>query len=503
MGKTVTVLLVNPDEKTKSPKYPVGLMNIGAYLEKNNRCKVWISDYSRKNGGWKLDSAPDIIGVSIMYNGTYQEGRKLIAFLRKKYPDAIIVAGGHLAAARAEELLLSTPELNAVCYGEGEIPMAALVSSPSKYYYLETSPNWITRINEFLPVNALIENLDDIPPYDLSMLKHPEEYLNANDDVFSLGTVTGEKDIPLFATRGCPNHCTFCASQFVHGHKVRRYSNARIKKDIIYYCQEYGMRSFPFLDDDFLADKEKALDILDFLYNHGRYSRIFNLQYNNLDRTIIQALKRTGSDRVLITMDGLDEAFLRKVVRKPANFKKAKEVIGICREEKLTVISNIIIGFPGETKESISAGVANMLNMGANWYAILVANPFHGSELYETCKREGYLVGDGVDYHSAVIKTPEFDPKWIKWKAYEINLRLNFVENYDMRHGDYVTPLGMFERVIRDVAPNHAFSYYYAAICAWRLRDYERYLEYMVMFGELKETKEWKSWVEHFNLEEV
>jgi radical SAM superfamily enzyme YgiQ (UPF0313 family) len=191
------------------------------------------------------------------------------------------------------------------------------------------------------------------------------------------------------------------------------------------------------------------------------------------------------------------------VVHKPANFKKAKEVIDICRSEEVTVMSNIIIGFPGETKEMIDEGVKTMLDMGADWYSVLVAVPFRGSELYEICREKGYLVREGQDYHDAVIETPEWTPKWIKWKAYEINLRLNFVENWNMRHGNCWEALELFERVIKMV-PDHAFSYWCAAECCRKIELFDRFYRYRDSYHKLyNRNSEWQGWAKHFKLKEI
>lgn len=526
------------------PKYPVGNLCIGAYLKENaENVDINILDYNtvairylsdEKNTfeleqfytqGLNLikeqyplqDYEPEVIGISALFSSNYYDLASIIEYYSKKFPKSVIVAGGHLASACYKDFLKFYPSLNAVCYGEGEIPWLKLVKVTKEgkaLEYLNKDSSWVTREKvkdaNFKPTNTLIENLDEIPPYELEMLLHLQDYFNTNDDVFTLGTDTkkeGEKDIAMFLTRGCPYRCIFCASQFVHGHRVRKYSVERMKKDILLYNKKYGITSFPFLDDHFLHYKKEALEIMDFIYENGFSSRIFNLAYIHVDRDIIKALKRTGSDRALITIDGLNEDFLRKIVKKPAHFAKAKEVIELFREEGMIVLNNNLIGFPGETPEDIERGVETMLDMGADWYQILVAIPLHGSELYDICQSNGYLPKNesvfSGDFHASVIETPEFTPEWMKKKAYEINLKLNFVENYNMKHGEYNVPLTLFERVMNKVIDTHAFAYYYAAICARELKDFDKYEKYRNKYIEMSKMPFWKEWIEHFNLEEL
>lgn len=541
----------NPHNQDKSyikrkldPKYPVGNLCIGAYLkDKIPYVNVNILDYNTSalryfdnhrentneedflNFGLELLNAkantkfvPDIVGISALFSSNYYDMGTLIDYIKRKFPQSMIIAGGHLASACYREFLGSYQNLKAINYGEGEIPVLNLTKAyleGKTGEYLEKDSSWITRNKlqdpKFNPVNTLIENLDEVPPYQLEMVLHPDDYFNTNDDVFTLGTDTkksGERDIAMFATRGCPYHCIFCSSQLVHGHKIRKYSTERIKKDIIYYNDKYGITSFPFLDDHFLASKKNALEILDFIYQKGFSSRIFNLSYLHIDREIIRALKKTGSDRALITIDGLNENFLKKVIKKPTRFEKAKEVIQAFKEEGIIIINNNIIGFPGETPEDIDRGVNTMLDMGANWYAILTAIPLHGSKLYDICKANGYIPDNDTvfssDFHSSVIETPEFTTEWIKKKAYEINLTLNFVHNYDMHHGKYAVPLSLYERIITKVLDTHAFAYYYAAVCAKELGDLEKYKNYRTKYYQMIDQHTcWKEWADYFKLQDI
>ncbi|MBF0266085.1 MAG: B12-binding domain-containing radical SAM protein [Gammaproteobacteria bacterium] len=522
------------------PKYPVGNLCIGAYIKKlHSDTNVDILDYNIvnlsylfsdedknftdfMNYGIKLISeknknfqTPDIIGISSLFSSTYIDMKATIDHFSNLYPEATIVAGGHLASSMNKDFLREFDGLDAVCYGEGEVPFEKLVEAHKQgdvAKYLHKDASWITSRKlatlMFEPSNTLLDDLDEIPPYELEMLLQYEEYFNSNDDVFSLGVdrTDNSKDLVMFATRGCPFRCIFCASQFVHGHKVRKYSMKRIQEDIHYYNKKYGITSFPFLDDHFLADKKFAVELMDFVADQGFSCRIFNLNYMHINEDIIRALIRTGSDRALITIDGLNQDFLRKVVRKPSSFKTARKVIQMFRNEGLVVLNNIIIGYPGETPEDIAKGVEDMRTMGANWHSILTAIPLPGSELHQICEDNNFLPDDesafAIDYHTAVISTNDFSADWIKTKSYEINLDLNFVNNYDMSIGNYETALTLFERLLEKVIDTHAFAFYFAAICAKKLGDENKYDTYQKKYEEMvNKYSLWQNWAKHFDLQ--
>ena len=159
-------------------------------------------------------------------------------------------------------------------------------------------------------------------------------------------------------------------------------------------------------------------------------------------------------------------------MRKPANLKKAEEAVENLHREGITVISNILIGLPGETHESIDKGLEYLKTTNINWFQCFVTAPLPGSDLYDICEKNKYFAHNGdmltMDFKKCVINTSEFTPEYIEKKAYEMNLTLNFVNNYDMRMGNYDKALKLFERIHSSVIDTHAFAYYYGKTTPWQ-----------------------------------
>lgn len=515
--------------------YPIGLMNIAAYANEKVKADFLIFDLNIAAHEYLLK--PDhekgsfenfleycleeiislgfksisVVALSALFNENYSSIAPTLKFFRKKFPDCVQVMGGHLASACHKDLLFGCPELDAICYGEGEIPFSLLMDELNKDVktFFKENDSWVTRDKpeQFVPKNMLVENLDDIPPYALDMVYKSAEYSVLTQNTFSLGCeeISDARDISMFSSRGCNFRCIFCASQAIHGHKVRRYSINRVKSDILLYNRKYGLNSFPFLDDHFLSDKKSALEIMNFIKANNFYSRTNNLPYIYINEEIVKAFKETGTDRIAIALDGVNEAFLRKFVKKPANFHKAAKSIQILQGNGIEVLCNVIIGFPGETKAMIEEGVKSIKRLGANWYSIYIATPLVGSELYEICLNKGYISKKdnifAASYFTSIIETKDFSSDWIQNKAYEINLRLNFVENFDMRSHNYTIALKLFERIFMYVIREHAFAYYFAAVCAKKLGMAKKYASYKQMYNQIvSRSAYWRAWADYFSL---
>lgn len=525
--------------KRLSCVYPVGLLNIGSFVRKHvPEASVHITDLNlqlnRMAASSNFDPAnstlesflkdvvamerihePAIVGVSAMFCNNFHDMKPMMSFFRKHFPSAVLVAGGHLASASFDDLFAAGVELDGVCYGEGEIPFVELTKAAcggKGIEHLERDPCFVTRRKardaSFVPQSHVVQDLDEIPPYDLSMLSHPEDYYHSYDDMFITRPMEGagqRRSITLFSTRGCPNRCTFCASQHIHGHVVRYYSTQRVKQDILEYQEKYGIEDVLFSDDHFLAKKERALELLRFAHDRGMVAHNCQYMFYAVDGEVARTMRETGTTVTVIAIESGNEETLKRLVRKPSSLRKAREAIEHLRGQGIVVIANAIIGFPGETKAAIEAGIQTLVDMGANWYKCLIATPLPGSEMYEICKRNGYFVDGadvfGMDFKRCIIRTPDFEPDYIEEKVYEMNLRLNFVENYDMRHGEYRVPLMLFERVFDTGTTGHAFAFYYAAKCCAELGLNEKYRQYRQGYEDcVRQFPFWQKWVRHFSL---
>ena len=175
-------------------------------------------------------------------------------------------------------------------------------------------------------------------------------------------------------------------------------------------------------------------------------------------------------------------------MHKPANLKKAEEAVRNLHDAGIIAISNILIGLPGETAESIEKGIEYLLTTEINWFQCFVAAPLPGSELYDICEQNNYFADYDIysmDFKKCVIRTADFTPEFIERKVYEMNLRLNFVNNYDMRCGNYTAALRLFERILTNVIDTHALAYYYAAICCQKLNLTDKYSKYKDKYYEM------------------
>jgi radical SAM superfamily enzyme YgiQ (UPF0313 family) len=505
---------------------PLGVMSLSSYVKKNSDTKTALIDFNVllnklddfnyksffdffddviSSPQW-LNYHPSVIGISTLFTPAYQNMLDIGKCCREKFPDAIITAGGGVPTNMYREIFKHSDCFDALCYGEGELPLLNLVNAIDKKKYLDENLSWIThdKVKNNVTFNhTFIDNLDEIPFYDYDILV-PEDY-GINPAITAYASI-GEKkqNFHVMTSRGCTHHCCFCSSHTVHGRKMRYYSVERIQEDFARLKNNFSARTLIFQDDHFMGDKHRALRIIE-VVKEMQFKIVFqnSLALYALDRKMLESLKSAGVNQLLLSVESGSERVLREIMHKPLNLSIVKRVAKDCRELNIYTNVNILIGLPGETKEDIEDTRAFLKTIDANWFLIFCANPLVGSEMLQTCLKNNYLKGDyiGSDYKRAVVETEDFSADYIQEKSYLLNLELNFIENSDFRLGDYQTALMGFENAIR-AKSDHAIAYYCASNALKKLGDINKSAEYMDKAKTIiKNSVLWRNFADIFNID--
>lgn len=505
---------------------PMGLLSIAAYVCEHSNAKftlldlnveiaksaqefekvTWVEFLQRRMFQMMdVNEVPQIVAISAIFNSNAGYLQSISAVAKATWPGVLTLAGGGLPTNMYSQVLGMAPDLDAVAIGEGEKPLLNLVAAEDRLHYLASGSGWMTRerVRTGSPATMdLVQNLDDIPFFRYDLIEF-EEYQHAN-------RYHGEKSgssvtVSIMTSRGCPYLCNFCASHSVHGRKLRFHSPERILEDIRKLKKMYGVNVVLIEDDNFIADKKYALNILEEISREGITIEFPNgLSISHHDEEIVDALQAAGLKMATLAVESGNERVLKEIINKPyKDLTKVREVVALYRKKDIFVRAFFIIGFPGETMEEIFESVNFMKNAGFNWVAVMIASPVAGSDLYSQCKDEGLLLSDNLDdfhYGKCNIKLPHSTPNEIENLRYMINLEVNFIDNFDLKNGRPDSALIAFEDVINRV-PGHAFAYYFASQCCRLLEERALEDKYMQCYKEIvNSSEEWSKYARAFNL---
>jgi anaerobic magnesium-protoporphyrin IX monomethyl ester cyclase len=475
---------------------PLGIISLSAYLKKNIDVdtrgidfnvalnKLARFDWSSFRGYFKevLQKEircfqPDVIGISALFSTAYKNLIDLGEVSRDICPDAFVIAGGNVPTVSYKDIFGDTQAFDAVCHGEGELPLLELLVSDSMHEHVEKSLSWITKNKldrKYDFEHNFIDELDEIP-FDYSIIRQDDYELNPTIRSYSSVKSKG-KSFNIMTSRGCPFRCIFCASHRTHGRDMRYHSFGRVKEDILRLKNEFGINVITIEDDHFMGDKQRAYEIVKFIGEQGVTAFFPNsLALYALSREMLVTLKDAGVDQLILAVESGSDYVLKNVMKKPLKLDIVSRVVKDCREIGIYTDCNILLGLPGERKQDIEDTRKFLKTVPANWFRINVATPLLGSEMHDICEEKSYFKGVVIEsnYKKAIVGTEDFDPQFIQDVTYDINIELNFVYNADMHLGEYETALKGFENAL-NAKPDHAIALYYSSVCHQRLDHPEK-----------------------------
>lgn len=408
-----------------------------------------------------IDFNPDYIGISCLFNTTYAYLGTLTTTIRQRCPESIILVGGGLATNIGARLLEDFPDLNAACFGEGEIPLTDVIGAHDVQSALDSHPAWITRTSVALgisPIAMPVENLDDIPPINYSLI-NLDMYQGRSLD---RSRTERRKEFSIHTSRGCPFRCVFCSNGKVHGKKVRKMSPGRVISDVERMIESHGIGIVLIEDDHFLADKARAKMILEHLASLG-----VNIEFPNglavyaIDEDVGLLLKKAGATTVCLAVESGSSHVLRNIIHKPHTPAMIAKATSILRHNGLLIHAFMVVGLPGEKEEHRQETLQLIREVGFDWVYFFVATPIVGSKLYEICIENNYLPTLDFSQHvmtKASIQTEDFTPEYMEKRVYMMNLEANFVNNWNLNNGRKEIALRYFQSVAKNY-PQHALAH--------------------------------------------
>lgn len=243
---------------------------------------------------------------------------------------------------------------------------------------------------------------------------------------------------PFETYRGCPYQCAYCnsprtrdvANNFVKIQKeeilasskqnefeniqsnfLRRKTIEKVDSEIDYFVKEYNPEFIYFIDDSFLARPKK--EIFDFcdMYEKYKIPFWFNTRPENCTPDNMARLKEVGCYRISFGIECGNYDYRSKILKRNGNNEKIVGWFKIIEESRIPFSINLIIGFPGETKEMIMDTVELARDIrGYDSITVSIFTPYHGTPLRDIAVKNGWLDDDAITVHttsSSILEMPK------------------------------------------------------------------------------------------------
>jgi len=386
-----------------SDTYPLGVANLAtyltAYLKADTKLDLRIFREPQDLKAALDGAPPDVLAVS-SYGWNHNLSTNFARYAKRKHPGVITMMGGPnfpLTTPEQYSWMQTMPEIDAHVRGptyEGERAflsiMQRLVDVGGSLAGLQeeavAGSMWVDRKTGDLvaggPVSRITE-LDEIP----------SPYLAGLMDPF---WKTGYFPLMQIA-RGCPFTCQFCNSSVKSNSKVHAHSLENVKANLIYAAQRVDKTmALSFADDNF-GMYELDVEIADVIawcqdtYGWPRYVR--TTTGKNRGERIIEVMRKIrGALPMTAAVQSMSPVVLENIQRSNIKLETYAEIQKEVRAQGMQSYGEMILGLPGETKESFLQGISDLLDTGVLRVSAHQLMLLHGAPLNNPDQREKFKI---------------------------------------------------------------------------------------------------------------
>jgi radical SAM superfamily enzyme YgiQ (UPF0313 family) len=416
---------------TSTPPYP--LLLVGTIL-KNEGHQVRVIDAQAQAvpdlGKMVLDFDVVIILTSVM---TFNEDAEVLKVLKEYNPKLkTLVFGAH--PTFLPELCLKKEGVDIIIRGEGEFVIRDLLRAFSK-----NNSSWkevrgigfregeVIKINEPYP---LIENLDELPFVDWSLL--PKNYNYFNPLVRRYPYVTDS------TSRGCPGRCIFCMDPGFYGKMTRGRSAENVIAGLMKHISE-GYKEVYFRDEMFTIFRERNRQIYkEMIKNKMDLTWFCSSRVNTVDKEDLSLMKEAGCHTIKFGVESGVQKILDNI-KKDITLEQIRQTFKWCKEVGIDTHAHLMIGLPGETVETIKESINFVREINPTTITVGIVMPYPGTPLFELVaekypevKKDYSLSLERLHtqtfFNEAFCEVPSEDlQRWVRRFYYSFYLRPNYI----------------------------------------------------------------------------
>jgi len=343
-----------------------------------------VDDYDLDDLDCFADS--DYVGVSIM-TPQRAEANQLAGALRTRWPDKKLIAGGPHVRHYTHEMGAPWDWL---VRGDWERVLPGIVRGMVVPGHLG----------------------DQIPRQELAAMPRPDRLGEAAFLKNYSYTLAGLNSTTMMLGRGCPMACKFCED----ARTLTRWTslgNAEAELDDIISLGYQGVYLF---DDLFAINLTKCQPYLDLLKLSGLKFRC-NVHARFMTDEFAAALAKAGCVEVAFGAESGSQQILDRIDKK-TTVAQNYSCVQHCKNHGITVKAFLMIGLPGETRETVADTERFICNSGIDDAQIAIYYPYKGTELRremdEGLNPDLAFTGEGLGAYGqkncgtdSVVRTPE------------------------------------------------------------------------------------------------
>ena len=195
----------------------------------------------------------------------------------------------------------------------------------------------------------------------------------------------------LIPSVGCPMGCNFCSTSAMFGGKgkfIEFYKTGHELFEIMCELESnLRVRAFFVMDENFLLDQPRALQLLELMEEHGKpWSLYVFSSANILQKYTLEQLVALGVSWVWLGLEGKNSQYVKLAGTDTVEFVRT------LRSHGIRVLGSSIIGLEEHTPENIDEAIDHAVSHDTEFHQFMLYTPIPGTPLFAKYEAESKLL---------------------------------------------------------------------------------------------------------------
>ena len=383
---------------------------------------------------------PDLVCMNSAEHN-YRFGTQLLEIV-KNYGEFPVLVGG-IFSTICPEIAINNKYIDMICVGEGEEAIIDVCERIAGRKPVKGIFNiWHKKNGEIYRSPAkLVQDLDKVHYQDWTLFDKRHLWKAFIGKVWKSGGFE--------LSRGCLNSCAFCIEKrkrqntIGNNGKWRRVKSPQaVIDELKYFKEKYKLELLTFGDMNFLSQPVES--VRNFVKLYSREVGLPFMIQSGVETLINEEKVKLLKEMNCVTISTGIESGLEDVRQMVLNKKISDELIfkafANTRKYKIRTTASYMMGLPYDTEEKIKKTIKFNLRLMPDSVNVFYYIPFMGTDLYDICKKEGFIPGD-AEIGSDVFIKPCLNLPGLSHSRLE-ELHKEFVDSYNkkfqelnMKHG--------------------------------------------------------------------
>jgi len=436
----------NGTNKSDFRKAPIDVLWMSGYLRKNGFDNIFHDSNNSREAFEDLENhfqtkKPDVVFFSTSTCTIYSDV-KVAEIAKMVNPKCICIAFGTHVMELTNETLEESPQVDIGIYSnEWELVALDIVKN---YEDISKARGIVYRDEKGSLARSLphppLEHYDDLgfPAHD-----------KLDQSLYADPTMRRSPKTMVQFSRSCIAKCSFCCQPAFFGNVMNRSVDSIIEE--LKWVKELGFKEVFINDATFTYDHDWNKEIFQRMIDEEiDLSWWCTTRAHCLNEEILDLMKRAGCHTIGVGFESADDQVLKNI-KKGVRLDYIRDAVDMTRKADIDILLFCVVGFLGETKESMYETIDFLKTLKASFITLGTAVPAPGTGFYKQIKDKGYLMHSNWELYDP-LKIPVYNyPDLTAEEIYD-------AAAYGLRQF-YLRPSYIYDRLKAVESPAQFFRY--------------------------------------------